>query len=82
MEEKTLKTVTCLDIFDSQKQRQESPQPQDLKKQTSNIQKLGLVKAQCKGIAACAYSSYNILTVQFMVCSIKTHLSFGQLDPE
>ena len=37
--------------------------------------------AQCKGIAACAYSLKNILTL--MVCSIKTSfsLSFGQLVP-
>ena len=55
------------------------------KKKEGTFKNLGLVAAQCNGIAACAYS-LKIFTVQYihyctllyMVCSIKTsfYLSF------
>ena len=49
-------------MFDSQEYRQD--RPQGLKKK-KKIKKLGLVAAQRNGIAACAYSLENILTVWY-----------------
>ena len=64
-------------MFDSQEYRQD--RPQGLKKKKKTFKNLGLIAAQCNGIAACAYS-LKIFTVQYihnctllyMVCSIKT----------
>ena len=41
-------------MFDSQEYRQD--RSQGLKKKKETFKKLGLVAAQCNGIAACAYS--------------------------
>ena len=50
-------------MFISQEYRQD--RPQGLKNKKINIQKIGLVAAQCNGIAACAYSLKKILTVWY-----------------
>ena len=63
-------------MFNSPEYRQD--RPQGLKKKKMNIQNLGLVAAQCNGIAACAYClkiftvpKYIIVpycTLLYMVC--------------
>ena len=76
-------------MFDSQEYPQD--RPQDLKKEkTQTFKNLGLVAAQCNGIAACTYSLKNtysmVLTQLYMVCCILkplfTYLLFGQRVPK
>ena len=67
-------------MFDSQDYR--VSRSQDLKKEKEGTFKnLGLVAAQCNGIAACAYSlkylQYDTyVTVLYMICCIKTSFIF------
>lgn len=66
--EKTKKSSKIV-VFDSQEYRQD--RPQGLKKKKETFKNLGLVAAQCNGIAACAYSLKNILCGQGSIVDVE-----------
>ena len=72
-------------MFDSQEYRQD--RPQGLKKKKKTFKNLGLIAAQCNGIAACAYSlkilQYGtVLTQLYMVCCILRPFFIFYLDKQ
>ena len=62
-------------MLDSQESRVNRSQGLKREKE-GTFKNLGLVAAKCNGIAACTYSFKNILTGQYMACSIKTTFYF------